>query len=496
VRQLAFGADGKRLFTQLSIPVAMAFQADSGLKRLSRREWARGGADDWLDPTGHVVVAKDDTAQIWDLPAGQPLPLALPHRADVNYAAFSGDGRSVVTVAWDRTARVWDAADGRPLTPPLRHGQRVLSAALSRDGRRLLTRDEDQVLRLWDVAPHDSDVAPLAFKQVVPFRVLGPDGFHTLFSNKLALRLVDLGKKKQTGPLLPHYGAVTHGAFSPDGRLVLYVDQEAVKVCDVKGKSVGPAYKHGGLRQVRFTPDGGRVALLDEQNNLYIWDPFEGKINAQFALKKYQSAVWAVGPGGRQLAASMSKQSLRVFDTATHKPVLSPLKHDSAVVAAAFGPDGKYLATACTDGTAHVWDLASAAPAAPPLAHGRQLQQLAFSRDGKRLATAGENGVVRVWEAATGQALTPFLRHGTILSQLDFSPDGARLLTADKTGVRFWDLRPDARPPADLVRLAYLLAGQHAHAAGESLVPVEHDRLRRLWEEFAGKYLKEFSAPQ
>jgi WD40 repeat protein len=496
-RLLAFGADGKHLFTVFQMPVAQVFKADASLKPLARREWVRGVSDDWLDPaTGHVVVARDETAQIWDLLAGQPSPFAMAHRADVNYVAFSGDGRSVLTAAWDRTARVWDAADGQPRTPPLRHGQRVMSAALSRNGRRLFTRDEDQVLRLWDVAPRETDVAPLVFKQSGLFRVLSSDGRHMLLSTKQALRVVELGKEKVTGPALPHTGPVTHGAFSPDGRLVLYADREAVTVSDLKGKPVGPPHKFtGGVRQARFTPDGTRVVVLDDLNQVHLWDPAGPPVVATVALKFLPNGVLAAGPQGRRLAALLTKQVLRVFDPANPKRALPLLKHDTAVVAAEFSPDGKYLATACTDGTAHLWDLTSAASAAPPLTHGRQLQRLAFSRDGRRLATGGDNGVVRVWDVATGQALTPSLQHGTAPTQLSFSPDGLRLLTADKSGARVWDLRPDDRPPADLVRLAYLLAGQHAHAAGESLVPVERARLRQLWKELSGKYPGEFTTP-
>jgi WD40 repeat protein len=289
---------------------------------------------------------------------------------------------------------------------------------------------------------------------------------------------------------------VTHGAFSPDGDRVLYADREVVTVCDLKGKPVGPPFQRdGALRQATFTPDGGRLALLDEQGRVRIGDPVTGKVTATLALKKIPSGAFAVGPAGKWVAVPGTKQTLRVFDTAAHKLALPVLKHDTAVVFAEFSPDGKYLAAACSDGNAHVWDLATAAPATPPLAHGRQLQRLAFSRDGRWLATVGGDGLARVWETATGQAVTPFLRHGAAPTHLGFGPDGTRLVTADKAGVRTWDLRPDGRPLADLVELTHLLTGQQTHAAGDTLVPLGRDRLRRSWEELAGKYPGGITAP-
>jgi WD40 repeat protein/tRNA A-37 threonylcarbamoyl transferase component Bud32 len=490
LRRIAFGADGRHVFVLIAPLIGRAFKAETGLPPLPVRGTVRGSGDNWLDPAnGRVVVAANETAQLWDLLTAKPVPVVLPHRADVHDAAFSGDGTAVLTAAWDRTVRIWDAADGRPRTPPLRHGQRLVSAALSRDGRRLLTRDEDEVLRLWDVSPRETDAPPVVFKQQGIFRAFSPDGRKVLAGGKAGMRIVEVGKKKPTGETFPHAGPVAHGSFSPDGGRVLYVDREAMTVRDLQGRLLGPPYRLGGaLRQAVFTPDGGLVALVDDQKGVEIWDPVAGKEVAKLVFKKLPPGAFAVGPGGRWVAIPGTKQTLRVFDTTTHKLALPVLKHDTAVVFAAFSADGKYLATACADGTARFWDLTTAAPATPPLPHGRQLQRLAFSRDGRRLATAGENGLVRVWETATGQAVTPLLRHGPAPSHLSFSPDGARLVTADKGRVRSWDLRPDGRPAADLVRLTHLLTGQQTHAAGEALVPLERDRLRRIWEELSAKY--------
>jgi WD40 repeat protein len=67
-------------------------------------------------------------------------------------AAFSPDGRRIVTTSVDRTARLWDAETGKPIDEPLTgHASAVNSAAFSPDGRRIVTASSDKTARLWEI---------------------------------------------------------------------------------------------------------------------------------------------------------------------------------------------------------------------------------------------------------------------------------------------------------------------------------------------------------
>jgi WD40 repeat protein len=52
-------------------------------------------------------------------------------------AAFSPDGKRVVTVSADKTARIWDAAAAKGIAVLRGHDGFVLSAAFSPDGKRI-----------------------------------------------------------------------------------------------------------------------------------------------------------------------------------------------------------------------------------------------------------------------------------------------------------------------------------------------------------------------
>jgi WD40 repeat protein len=159
------------------------------------------------------------------------------HDAAVTKAAFSPDGKRIVTASYDGTARVWDAETGREIAPPLKeHYDVVLSAAFSPDGRRIVTASWDKTARLWD-AETGREVAP---------------------------------------PLKGHGGVVLSAAFSPDSqRIVTASNDTTARVWDAEtGREIAPPLKgHGGtVTSAAFSPDGRRIVTASEDRTARVWD--------------------------------------------------------------------------------------------------------------------------------------------------------------------------------------------------------------------------------
>src|SRR5688500_3978604 len=81
-----------------------------------------------------------------------PLPILVlkGHTRDLANAAFSPDGKKVVTASSDGTARIWDSATGAVLATLSGHEEAVRSAAFSPDGARVVTASRDGSARIWD----------------------------------------------------------------------------------------------------------------------------------------------------------------------------------------------------------------------------------------------------------------------------------------------------------------------------------------------------------
>jgi WD40 repeat protein len=73
------------------------------------------------------------------------------HSGPVNLAAFSSDGRLVLTVSSDQTAKLWDAASGQLLHTFDGQSNWVLSAVFSPDGRQVLSASDDNTAKLWSL---------------------------------------------------------------------------------------------------------------------------------------------------------------------------------------------------------------------------------------------------------------------------------------------------------------------------------------------------------
>ncbi|MFM7279943.1 MAG: WD40 repeat domain-containing protein, partial [Microcystis aeruginosa] len=85
--------------------------------------------------------------------AGQPWQhqTLLAHQSAVYTAAFSPDGKRIVTASSDKTGRVWDAETGREIASLNGHQDYVITAAFSPDGKRIVTASLDKTGRVWPV---------------------------------------------------------------------------------------------------------------------------------------------------------------------------------------------------------------------------------------------------------------------------------------------------------------------------------------------------------
>jgi WD40 repeat protein len=81
----------------------------------------------------------------------EPLMVLEGHTAQVGDAAYTPDGRRVITVGSDSTARVWDAKSGKPLDTYAWPAGKLSALAVAPDGLTCAAGGEKGQIVLWDV---------------------------------------------------------------------------------------------------------------------------------------------------------------------------------------------------------------------------------------------------------------------------------------------------------------------------------------------------------
>ena len=204
-------------------------------------------------------------------------------------AAFSPDGKRVVTASDDKTARVWDADSGKPLASLQGHTARVRSAAFSPDGKRVVTASEDNTARVWDADSGKTLASLQGHTETAPLRRVQPRrqaGRHRLRRQDGA----GLGRRLRQDPRLPP-----------------------------------GAHRTGPLRRVQPRRQAGRHRLSDKTARVWPLDPIEGNAGIlPLWVEAYTGTELLQGGAVQGLAAEEWKTRCRQLKTAIEQGAKAP----------------------------------------------------------------------------------------------------------------------------------------------------------------------------
>jgi len=473
--------------------LSRAAHASAQLSRYGGHDRAVTSAAFSADGKQVVTASFDNTARLWDSATGLLLATLTGHESPVTSAAFSADGKQVVTASRDRTARLWDSATGLLLATLTGHESPVFSAAFSADGKQVVTASADRTARLWDSATGKPLATLTGHEGTVFSPAFSADGKQVVtasFDN--TARLWDSATGKPLATLTGHEGTVFSPAFSADGKQVVTAsaDRTARLWDSATGKPLATLTGHeSDVFSAAFSADGKQVVTASDDQTARLWDSATGKPLATLTGHEGTVNSAAFSADGKQVVTASFDNTARLWDSATGQPLATLTGHKGDVTSAAFSADGKQVVTASFDNTARLWDSATGKPLATLTGHEGPVTSQAFSADGTQIVTASDDQTARLWDSATGLLLATLHGHEGPMYSAAFSADGKQVVTAsDDQTARLWD-------SATGLLLATLTGHESPVTSaafstdGKQVVTASDDRTARLWDSATGKPL-------
>jgi WD40 repeat protein/Flp pilus assembly protein TadD len=283
VNGASFAPDGRRLLTNTYVP------------EHSARLWETGG-----NPLEDLYrrLRPDNTATLWELPAGKRLAaIGTPGAATAfRYASFAADGSRLVLLR-DGAAELRDAATGELVRSFRKPGTTVGRAALSPDGRLLVTASDDRTAQLWNAASGELIVTPLQFQHGGQAwqPVFSPDSRLLVLSSPAGVRVWEAATGDPISPPLIHSAEVDCVSFNPDGRLLLTTSDQAARIWALHApqRSAGDFLRLAQfLCGARPPAEGGRPVPLTSQELAQSWEELRRSFPADLVTPSRDVDSW------------------------------------------------------------------------------------------------------------------------------------------------------------------------------------------------------------
>jgi WD40 repeat protein len=403
---------GRLLSTYSGYSIATSVDAAAG-RLVSMYSGGYISADAAWSPDGRYIVSGsyDNTAQVWEATTGNLIFMYHGHSASVISVAWSPNGRYIASGSVDQTVQIWEATAGRPIFTYHGHSSNVNAVAWSPDSRYIVSGSYDNTAQVWEAT---------------------------------------------TGSLIftysKYYGSVNAVVWSPDGRYIASgsVDQTVQVWTATTGRDMftckPTSWYQGSVDTVAWSPDGHYVASGSADSTVQVWDISHSRHMLLYSGHSdiVNAVTWS--PDGRYIASGSVDQTVQIWEATTGNLIFTYHGHSASVNAVAWSPDGRYIVSGSNDNTAQIWEATTGNLIFTYHGHSASVDAVAWSPDGRYIASGSYDGTLYTWKAADGTQIYRYKGFSywyvNDVKTVSWSPDGYYIASGstDRT-VQIWEAK-------------------------------------------------------
>lgn len=394
-----------------------------------------------------ITAAKGNAAKLWEIKTNKLLHTFV-HDTWVTALAFSPDGNKIITALTNGNVVVWNAK-----TRKLNHqftaytkndsSQATRSIIFSSDGTQVITVSHDDQVRLWNAYNYQlrRDF------QRVPATNFSPDGRFIFTPNPSEQRVI-IWNAKTLQPI--NEVIVTDNfnhalAASPDGsQFLIGGDNRIAELWDVKTKKLIKVFKghNNWLNNMTFSPDGSQILTGDGDGFVKLWNVKSGALVHTFKVPQSTNKL-AYSPQNKYILA-VCEEEVSVWSLQTKKQVQKISPNKRPVTAVAFSPNGSKTLLGI-NGLVKIWNNHTGKFEGILKGYksedGVELNSIAVLPDNSGLLTGHQGRSVQLWSLKTRQLMHTFMNDKRGKS-IQISPDGSKMLVGSWSSVfELWDLK-------------------------------------------------------
>ena len=363
-----WGGAGISLVTASAGPLANIWRARTGervsegmLHQSSVRIAAYG-------PNSRRIVTgcADGTVRIWRPDMGsssKALPTIRTHNASARTAAYSADGKGLVSCSRDLTTVRWDLENLKTIGRRLTYEGNPTCAVYSPDRSFLVTVTEDGKAFLIDGNSGDAKGAPRDLGAPGRWVDFHKDGKHFLTTAGTKAVVWSVDDAAPSGAPIEHPGegdrALRMARFSPDGNLIVTASADGTaRVWDsTSRKEVAALKKHEGpVTSARFSSNGKQLVTTGADGLIVVWDTAKWEPTGEPIILPGEAYSAVIGPAGKVVAASSEfSEGVRFFDIETGRAFGEGIDTPSAALSIDLHPSNDKLVVACADSTVRTY---------------------------------------------------------------------------------------------------------------------------------------------